>query len=422
MLGVHYKILSTDHCAPKIWERVLGIRFLPDTTIMPVDRDVPMLLRDPVTTLLHLLMQLPMHVDLAYFTSIVQGIYNLVYVEVLCKLSSSMKEGERNYWKTRASLHSFTNLNKSFFLLGTVIRYLEKSPTYLPDVDIGMMETDAQEDTTTEPCEEELEFLVQPYLLPFLRIASLLRHHIYEQQLPEVTSLEQEFVTLANFLTLGVSSSEDAFISGVAPPPVSPSAGSSSRREQIRKSVDTGCVRAHDFLHWVSPTPLTTIWTWCEELTGFISRAQVSSRFLIQSQHVLWSQPRLMDLPEAYDIIFQYYHRKQCPNCNTVPKEPTICLVCGTMVCLRDLCCKHPTSGVCEAIQHSIDCGAGTVMYLSVNSSTIVVVRGRRACLWGSVYLDAFGEEDRELKYVCNSAYKFSIVFNHTSYDKITFF
>ena len=49
-------------------------------------------------------------------------------------------------------------------------------------------------------------------------------------------------------------------------------------------------------------------------------------------------------------------------------------------------------------LQHSIDCGAGTAVYLAINSSTIVVVRGKRACLWGSVYLDAFGEEDRELK------------------------
>ena len=49
-------------------------------------------------------------------------------------------------------------------------------------------------------------------------------------------------------------------------------------------------------------------------------------------------------------------------------------------------------------MQHSIDCGAGTAIFLAVNSSTIIVIRGKRACLWGSVYLDAFGEEDRELK------------------------
>ncbi|RZF32781.1 hypothetical protein LSTR_LSTR017542 [Laodelphax striatellus] len=37
-------------------------------------------------------------------------------------------------------------------------------------------------------------------------------------------------------------------------------------------------------------------------------------------------------------------------------------------------------------------------MYLVVTSSYVIVIRGKRACLWGSVYLDNYGEEDRELK------------------------
>ncbi len=90
--------------------------------------------------------------------------------------------------------------------------------------------------------------------------------------------------------------------------------------------------------------------------------------------------------------------------------------MCGALVCLRENCCKE--ENIHEAVQvqipikqtivnfsnlyyfqHSIDCGAGTAIFLAINSSTIIVIRGKRACLWGSVYLDAFGEEDRELKY-----------------------
>ena len=122
-------------------------------------------------------------------------------------------------------------------------------------------------------------------------------------------------------------------------------------------------------------------------------------------------------------LLLQFYHHKSCPHCNSVPKEPSLCLVCGTIVCLRENCCKgesvheavqvikfnQPVSGVIQfsvtfvfclfdALQHSIDCGAGTAIFLGVNSSFIIVIRGKRACLWGSVYLDAFGEEDRELK------------------------
>ena len=80
-------------------------------------------------------------------------------------------------------------------------------------------------------------------------------------------------------------------------------------------------------------------------------------------------------------------------------KDPTLCLLCGVMVCLREACCR-PAAGdlTHEAVRHSIDCGAGTAPFLAVNSATIVVIRGKRACIWGSIYLDAFGEEDRELK------------------------
>ena len=42
---------------------------------------------------------------------------------------------------------------------------------------------------------------------------------------------------------------------------------------------------------------------------------------------------------------------------------------------------------------------------LLVNSSTIVVIRGPRATLWGSVYLDEHGEEDRDLKYVSDMSH-----------------
>lgn len=63
VLGVHYRILSAD-ISPKIWERILGIRFKNDVSMMKPERDVPMLLRDPLSLLLHLLMQIPINVDL----------------------------------------------------------------------------------------------------------------------------------------------------------------------------------------------------------------------------------------------------------------------------------------------------------------------------------------------------------------------
>lgn len=49
-------------------------------------------------------------------------------------------------------------------------------------------------------------------------------------------------------------------------------------------------------------------------------------------------------------------------------------------------------------LQHTISCGGGAGIFLVVTSTYIIVIRGRRACLWGSLYLDDFFEEDRDLK------------------------
>lgn len=51
-------------------------------------------------------------------------------------------------------------------------------------------------------------------------------------------------------------------------------------------------------------------------------------------------------------------------------------------------------------MQHSQHCGAATGIFLLINASVIIIIRGHRFCLWGSVYLDAHGEEDRDLRYV----------------------
>lgn len=140
-----------------------------------------------------------------------------------------------------------------------------------------------------------------------------------------------------------------------------------------------------------------------------------------------WAPPRLLQPPDNYNIIFQYYHRKACTACKKVPKDPALCLVCGAFVCLKGACCKqqgtcecvlvsvsaHPTSSlrgcvfvrVCFfktycVLQHSQHCGAATGIFLLINASVIIIIRGHRFCLWGSVYLDAHGEEDRDLRYV----------------------
>ena len=41
----------------------------------------------------------------------------------------------------------------------------------------------------------------------------------------------------------------------------------------------------------------------------------------------------------------QYYHKRRCVVCHKVPKDPTVCLMCGTMVCLKEDCYKTEVNG-----------------------------------------------------------------------------
>ncbi|VDN91801.1 unnamed protein product [Brugia pahangi] len=50
----------------------------------------------------------------------------------------------------------------------------------------------------------------------------------------------------------------------------------------------------------------------------------------------------------------------------------------------------------CKEILYPLFSGVGC--FLSLNISLIVIVCNRKVALWGSVYLDAHGEEDRNLR------------------------
>lgn len=67
---------------------------------------------------------------------------------------------------------------------------------------------------------------------------------------------------------------------------------------------------------------------------------------------IKWTGPRLLKLPHCYDDVFQYYHGRPCLRCHGIPRESSLCLICGTVVCLKENCCK--TNDIFEAVQVSI--------------------------------------------------------------------
>ncbi|OVA16505.1 zinc finger protein [Macleaya cordata] len=103
---------------------------------------------------------------------------------------------------------------------------------------------------------------------------------------------------------------------------------------------------------------------------------------------------RLMRLPHVYQDLLERYIKKKCPECEAVQDEPALCLLCGR-ICSPNWksCCRE--SG-CQT--HAMSCGAGIGVYLLIRRTTILLQRSARQAPWPSPYLDAFGEEDTEMR------------------------
>ncbi|XP_008048241.2 E3 ubiquitin-protein ligase UBR3-like [Carlito syrichta] len=336
--------------------------------------EVPILYHDATSLLLIQILMMPQPLRKDHFTCIVKVLFTLLYTQALAALSVKCSEEDRSAWKHMGALKKNScEAEKSYeVLLSFVISELSKGKLYHEE---GTQECAMVSTITWSP--ESIEKYLQDFCLPFLRITSLLQHHLFGEDLPGCQE-EEEFSVLASCLGLLPTfyQTEHPFISA-------------------------SC------LDW--PVPAFDIITqWCFEIKSFTERhAEQGKALLIQESR--WKLPHLLQLPENYNTIFQYYHRKTCSVCTKVPKDPAVCLVCGTFVCLKGLCCKQQS--YCECVLHSQNCGAGTGIFLLINASVIIIIRGHRFCLWGSVYLDAHGEEDRDLRrgkplYICKERYK----------------
>ncbi|KAL3273063.1 hypothetical protein HHI36_014518 [Cryptolaemus montrouzieri] len=329
------------------------------TALVPIEREVPLLLRDPIALLLQFVLLLPLHLDQIYLTTTVQMVYNLLYYQVVAQVSLGLSANERVRVARTKSDGPIVNLAGA---LGLVHEFLGHTDLYIEEDDT--MEGPSKPQVNMVALEQQ----VQKLCLPFLRVATLLKYHLYQQPLPDILTAQSEFVRLVYYLEL------------------------------VTEPMDWDRFNAAVALNWPSVPRLhrTSPESWCRQLEAFAFKSQIAARGFLIDQHVRWHPPRLLQLPREYEKIFTYYHERPCSQCHSVPQEISICLLCGTIVCLKQSCCKQ--QNVCEAVFHALECGAGTGVFLVVTSTYIIVIRGHRACLWGSLYLDEFEEEDRDLK------------------------
>uniref|UniRef100_A0A8B9LV10 E3 ubiquitin-protein ligase n=1 Tax=Astyanax mexicanus TaxID=7994 RepID=A0A8B9LV10_ASTMX len=372
VLAMHMRLYSIDS-AYNPWTRLT----VKNTLLGYGDEDrpeVPMLFRDVPSLLIIFVLTMPQPLRKEHFTCIVKVLYTLQYTQALAALSVKFSPEERLAWSnTGAAKKNMPNSEKSWeTLLSHVISELTKAKcTYESRSEESMVRLSS---SVWSP--QSIEFTLQQFCLPFLRLSCLLQHHLYGDNLPGCP-LEEEFSLLISCL-------------GLLPGPTQSSSSMSSSAACLEWNVG-----AFELLS-----------QWCSEL---ISLAGTPSQQTLLVQDPQWAAPHLLQLPDNYNTIFQYYHRKSCSVCNKTPKDPVLCLVCGAFVCLKGLCCKQ--QGICECVLHSQHCGAATGIFLLINASVIIIIRGHRFCLWGSVYLDAHGEEDRDLRrgkplFLCEERYR----------------
>ncbi|KAF8564469.1 hypothetical protein P879_09938, partial [Paragonimus westermani] len=112
---------------------------------------------------------------------------------------------------------------------------------------------------------------------------------------------------------------------------------------------------------------------------------------LVEIGRQLYS-PRLIRTPYCFDVLFNTLHLVSCDAVQHRFQDNALCLICGRLLCT--LCTNLST----VMVEHAYSCEGFAGIVLEVNSSIVYVSLGPNVCDWGSIYLDAYGEEDLELK------------------------
>ena len=257
-----------------------------------------------------------------------------------------------------------------------------------------------------------IEDKVKLACLSFLRSAAFLQEHLYGFQTPPLecmrneqralldrSAIEADFESLVCCLSLASqlqpaeeAPHERAQSRGQAPGLIG---GGGGGQPTLSGRSGSLLVRA---LNWPTNSGQRgelLVASWCRELLAFGRRFPSPARELLLDRPLHWHRPSFMQLPSSFDDIFMHFLGLHCQSCGSLAKDAAVCLACGATVCFRQGCCKESAR---ERRLHAQQCGAGTAVLLALRTSSVVVVRGQWAFVWGSLYLDEHEEEDSGLQ------------------------
>nr|CAD7425225.1 unnamed protein product [Timema monikensis] len=111
---------------------------------------------------------------------------------------------------------------------------------------------------------------------------------------------------------------------------------------------------------------------------------------------------QLVTLPTDYSELINTVSMFTCPNSDhDDSRNPTMCLVCGEMLCSQSYCCQTElnTNLVGACTFHAYMCGAGAGIFLRVRECEVLLLATpNRGCFMSPPYLDQYGETDQGLR------------------------
>ncbi|KAM8720480.1 hypothetical protein ACLKA7_006514 [Drosophila subpalustris] len=156
-----------------------------------------------------------------------------------------------------------------------------------------------------------------------------------------------------------------------------------------------------------SPPPSSVM---ASSTTSTTESAEESARTLVPCQRPL---PHLVTLYEDYSDLINSVSDIFCPNNEREEmKTPTMCLICGTILCGHSYCCQPELGkmnvGACT--HHAHDCGAEVGIFLRIRDCQVVYLGRGKGCFVQPPYLDEYGETDQGLRRgnplrLCKAAY-----------------
>lgn len=121
--------------------------------------------------------------------------------------------------------------------------------------------------------------------------------------------------------------------------------------------------------------------------------------------HSIVRQPvratQLVDLPYDFSEVIHLASAFRCPSIpldENAANVPTMCLVCGQILCSQSYCCQKQvgkeSTGACR--YHMLHCSGPMGVFLRIRDCAIVLMTTRnRGCFRPAPYVDEFGEADQ---------------------------